>query len=383
MQGPEENINPLRSQEFFFWLCAYAALLVFLNTNSLFGSEALVAEAAREICISREWASVRINFQPFSGLHPLNVLSVAMLYLGIGVSEFSTRLLAVVTTLVFFAGVRRLAVLLFDRRTALVAGWLTLGTYSVLYLGRSAGDCIPACAAVVWAVAWYLGTPSPMSFARALVFYLLLFFAAVLYGNWWLLPLGFLLPWRFAEKSFRGALSWKGIAALLLVAAFGFLWWFRSGGDAVLAAWWSDPAVLRQNLLASLTALGGRYLDRGMKFLYLTPLDIVRVLLPWPLLVFATGITAVRRFKTAEKHEKLLYRGIVAMLVTVFILPEYQWRSMMPLLPFIVLAAAHGLSGETGGWGWLAEMSSGCQTLRKAASPSACGATSARTSEGG
>jgi len=66
-----ENLNPLRRQEFFFWLCAYAAVLVFLNTNSLFGSEALVAEAAREICISREWSQVRINFAPFHELHPL------------------------------------------------------------------------------------------------------------------------------------------------------------------------------------------------------------------------------------------------------------------------------------------------------------------------
>ena len=354
MQGPEENINPLRSQEFFFWLCAYAALLVFINTNSLFGAEALVAEAAREICVSREWASVRINFQPFPGLHPLNVLSVALLYLGIGVSEFSTRLLAVATTLLLFSGVRRLAVLLFDRRTALVAGWLTLGTYSVLYLGRSAGDCIPACAAVVWAVAWYLGTPRPMSFSRALVFYMLLFFASVLYDNWWLLPLGFLLPWRFAEKSFRGALSWKGAAALLLVGAFGFLWWSRAAGGAVLAAWWSDPAELGRTLLAALAELGGRYLARGLDFLYLAPLDLVRVLLPWPLLALAAAVTAVRRFKSAEKREKLLYCGIVTMLATVFILPDYQWRSMMPLLPFVVLAAAHGISGETGDDPWSA-----------------------------
>ena len=346
MLGTEENINPLRRQEFFFWLCAYAAVLVFLNTNSLFGAEALVAEAAREVCVSREWTSVRINFTPFAGLHPLNVLSVALLYLGIGVSEFSTRLLAAATTLILFSGVRRLAVLLFDRRTALVAGWLTLGTYSVLYLGRSAGDCIPACAAVVWAVAWYLGTPRPMSFPRALIFSLLLFFAAVLYGTWWLLPLGFLLPWWISERSFRGALSWKGVAALFIVGGFGFLWWIKSGGDAALAAWRVDPTALWRDLSAALKALGASYLARGGKFLYRCPGDIVRVLLPWPLFVLAAGVTAVRGFKTAEKREKLLSCGIVAMLATALVLPEYQWRLMMPLLPFVMLLTAHGFSGE-------------------------------------
>ena len=345
---PEENINPLRRQEFFFWLCAYAAVLVFLGRNSLFGSEALVAEAAREICVSREWIPVRINFRPFAGLHPLNVSSVALLYFGIGVSEFSTRLLAAATALILFSGVRRLAVLFFDRRTALVAGWLTLGTYSVLYLGRSAGDCIPACAAVVWAVAWYLGTPRPMSFPRALFFYLLLFFAAVLYGNWWLLPLGFLLPWWIGERSFHGALSWKGCLALAIVGAFGLLWWFRSGGDAVLAAWRSDPAVLERDLFAALRSLGASYLAKGAKFFYLSPFDIVRVLLPWPLLALASGITAVRRFGTAEKQERLLYLGIVTMLATALVLPEYQWRLMMPLLPFIILVTARGFTGEPG-----------------------------------
>ena len=348
----EENVNPLRRQEFFFWLCAYAAVLVFLNTNSLFGAESLVAEAAREICVSREWAAVRINFQPFSGLHPLNVLSVALLYLAIGISEFSTRLLAALTALILFSGVRRLAVLLFDRRTALVAGWLTLGTYSVLYLGRSAGDCIPACAAVVWAAAWYLGAPRPMSFLRALFFYLLLFFAAALYGSWWLLPLGFLLPWWIGERSFRGALSRRGVAALFPVGAFGFLWWVRSGGAAVLAEWRSDPAALLEAFLAALKALGAAYLDRGVKFLYLTPLDIVRVLLPWPLLALAAGVTAVRRFRTAEPRERRLYLGIVAMLATAFVLPEYQWRLMMPLLPFIILVAAHGFTGESSDGVW-------------------------------
>ena len=253
MQGSEDKVNPLRGQEFFFWLCAYAAVLVFLGRNSLFGPEALVAEAAREIAVSQEW-SVRINFAPFPGLHPLNVCSVALLHLLVGVSEFSTRLLAAATTLILLSGVRRLAELLFDRRTALVAGWLTLGAYSVLYLGRTAGDCIPACAAAVWAVAWYLGASRPMSFLRALFFYLLLFFSAVLYDDLWPLPLGFLLPWWIAERSFRGALSRKGIAALAVVCVFGVAWWFRCGGAAVCASWRSTTASRSATPSASATA---------------------------------------------------------------------------------------------------------------------------------
>ena len=76
------------------------------------------------------------------------------------------------------------------------------------------------------------------------------------------------------------------------------------------------------------------------------------MLLPWPLLALAAGVTAVRRFKTAEKRERLLYLGIVAMLATTFVLPDYQWRLMMPLLPFIAVVAAHGFTGEAGGGVW-------------------------------
>ena len=349
MLSPEENINPQRRQEFLFWLCAYAAVLVFLGRNSLFGAEALVAEAAREIAVSHQWSTVRINFAPFPGLHPLNVCSVALLYLGIGVSEFSTRIIAAATALLLFSGVRRLAVLLFDRRTALVAGWLTLGTSSALYLGRRAGDCIPACAAVIWAVAWYLGTPRRMSFRRALIFYLLLFFAAVLYGNWCLLPLGFLLPWWISEKSFRGALSWKGVSALLLVGVFGFLWWVNADGAVTIEAWRSAPAAAARALLA---AIGESYLDKGWRFLYLSLPDVVRVLLPWPLLALAAAITAVRRRKTAAEPEKLLCRGILTMFAISLLLPDYEWRLMMPLMPFILLLTAHVSTDDAGSGPW-------------------------------
>ena len=340
-----ENINPLRRQEFFFWLCAYAAVLVFLGSNALFGPEALVAEAAREIVVSRDWNPVCINFQPFQELHPLNVCSIALLYIGLGISEFTTRLIAAVTALILFSGVRRLAVLLFDRRTALIAGWLALGTYSVLYLGRSAGDCIPACAAVVWAVAWYLGTSAPMGFTRALIFYLLLFFAAVLYGNWFLLPLGFLLPGWIDERSLRGALSLRGVAALLIVAGLGFLWWVKSGGGGGLFALRFDPAAVREALAAALRGLGDSYLAKRWK-IFLGPLDILRVLLPWTLLALAAGVTAARRFKTAAPKEKMLWQGAAAMFATMLVLPTYQWRLLMPLLPFLVLMTAHGFTGE-------------------------------------
>ena len=359
MQESEENVNPLRRQEFFFWLCAYAAVLVFLGRNSLFGPEALVAEAAREIVVSQDW-SVRINFAPFSGLHPLNVCGVALLYLVVGVSEFFTRIIAAVTTLILLSGVRRLAVLLFDRRTALVAGWLTLGSYSVLYLGRSAGDCIPACAAAVWAIAWYLGAPPRMSFRRALIFYLLLFFSAVLYDKLWLLAPGFLLPWWIAERSLRGALSRKGVTALAIVCVFGVAWWLRCGGLDMLALWWRDPAVAAGGLFAS---IGEGYLSRGWRSLYMSPLNIVRVLLPWPLLALTAAIAEVRRHQTAPAQEKLLCRGILTMFAVSLVLPAYQWRLMMPLLPFMLLVTAHVSADEAEKDRWTAYALSGTRSV--------------------
>ena len=49
MQDSAEIVDPPRRQELFFWLCAVAAVLVFLGRNSLFGGESLIAEAARSI----------------------------------------------------------------------------------------------------------------------------------------------------------------------------------------------------------------------------------------------------------------------------------------------------------------------------------------------
>ena len=66
MTSAAESAVPLRRQECFFWLCAAAAVLVFLGRDPLFGGEALVAEAAREASVGGRWWPLGVNFRPFA-----------------------------------------------------------------------------------------------------------------------------------------------------------------------------------------------------------------------------------------------------------------------------------------------------------------------------
>ena len=126
MHDSAESKNPLRRQEFFFWFCAVAALLALLGRAAFFGAETRIAEAAREAGEFGRWWPLCINFRPFSGLPLLEVWSIAAMRLGGGTGEFAGRLPSALAALALLGGVRLLAVTLFDRRTALVAGWLTL-----------------------------------------------------------------------------------------------------------------------------------------------------------------------------------------------------------------------------------------------------------------
>ncbi|MBQ6353168.1 MAG: glycosyltransferase family 39 protein, partial [Lentisphaeria bacterium] len=204
MYDPAERTNPLRSQEFFFWLCALVALVSLLGRASFFGSEPVVAEAAREAAEFGRWWPLCVNFRPFPGLSPVEVWSVAAMSFFGGITEFSGRLPAALAALALLCGCRVLAGALFDRGTALLTSWLTLGCCGVIYLGRNSGSGILSAALLVWMAVLRCREPERRRFWNTLASGALLILGVADRGwGFLLLAAALLLPWQGGGRPLR------------------------------------------------------------------------------------------------------------------------------------------------------------------------------------
>ena len=170
MNDSAEKGNPQLRQEIFFWCCAVVSLMALLGGHSLFWMEPSVAEAAREIAENGRWYPFTVNFSECSDLPLLEVWSVALVFkvsliLKLGISEFAARLPSALSALSVLIGVTLLAKRIFGRTAALLAGWLTLGSFGLLFLGR--GCYFPgvfSAMSAIWIVVLYLYCAERRSF---------------------------------------------------------------------------------------------------------------------------------------------------------------------------------------------------------------------------
>lgn len=348
MYDSAENNNPLHRQEFFFWCCAVAALLALLGRAAFFGAETRIAEAAREAGEFGRWWPLCVNFRPFSGLPLLEAWSIAAMRSGGGIGEFAGRLPSALAALALLGGVRQLAVTLFDRRTALVAGWLTLGSCGVLYLGRCSGSGVLTCALTVWAVAVYCHSRSAgrRGFSSTLAVGLLLALAAA--NDGWsalLVASALLAPWLYRYREAPKSGRWRTWLALLLTLAalyLSFRWLFR------------DPVLIAADFLKLLVRGDGRGGWEFVKQLYgvrRAPLwagfyNLPRVILPWTLIAFAGVAAAICRHRTLSRDELALLTGCGFGFAVLGLLPGTTWPDYLVIVPFLALGSSVELLGE-------------------------------------
>lgn len=346
MADPATGSLPLRRQEWFFRFCAAAAVLVFLGRNSFFGAEALTAEAAREACEYGRWLPLCINFRAFPGLHLPDAWCVGAMFSLFGISEFAARLPAALAFLILLAGVRDLALSLFDRRTSLLAGWLTLGGCGLLYLGRSVSGNVSACAAAIWAIAWYYRVEKRDSFFNSLVFWLLAAGSAACgRGEYLLIPAAFLLADLHGKQRRKLIFSARGAAAFLLVCVLAALWEARLEQRdlmylphriAALSTGGSGAAIeaARRLLIAALRRSGQIYAG-----LYVAPL----IILPWTLLAVAAVAGMAARFRTLPDGAGSLLGGALLTFLICALPAPFRWTNYLPFFPLLAPAAAAGL----------------------------------------
>ena len=179
-----------RRSEFFFWAFAVLALFLFLGHNALWASEERWAEVAREMLLSGDWLHPSLNWVIYFDKPQLSywlILPFAVL-LG-GMDELVVRIPSALAGLAALYGVVSLGKTLFDKRTALLAGWMLLSCYGFLFWSRTAAADAANLAAITVAVAWFYRVEERAKFSA-------------------LLEAGFIDTYRYFYPDQEGVYSW-------------------------------------------------------------------------------------------------------------------------------------------------------------------------------
>ena len=341
MYDSGDRTNPLRSQEFFFWVCALVALVSLLGRASFFGFEQSIAESAREAGEFGLWWPLCVNFRPFPGLPPLEVWSVAVMSFFGGINEFSGRLPSALAALTLIAGSRMLARMLFDRGTALLSAWMTLGCCGVLYLGRNSGSGVCSAALLVWTAVLYCEGAERRGFFNTLVRGLLLTFGFINGGVGFLaLAVALLLPLRWRRGTASRRRSWGEAAAWLLTLLALYFSHRLLFGDPALMLWTRLTELGNGGFVTAVKRIALLWWDARRDPLYSGFYSLPRVILPWALIVLAALGGAVRHFRGLPREIRSLLIGIGAGFVVLALLPGTTWTDYLALVPFLTTAAA-------------------------------------------
>ena len=286
-----------------FWVCACFVFFYCLGISPAIRSEARWFEVVREMLLTGDWLHPRINGQPYfdkplvsywlaaiiskltSGRIDSSVVvdaNAALWKLAGGrVTEMTVRLPSAFFALAGLGCIISAARKLYSERTAYLAAWLLLSTYSYIFWGRLAEADIQLAVFIMMAVTVYLCNRETASFWAYFAFWGCCALGAQTKG-----VAAFIIPPALAaidciiRKSFRRHLNWKFFLALFL----GGICLYFAPYVLVLMKSGSDGGImpmLRENLARLLRP---RNPNNDSWQVYFLP----HLLIPWtPFFVFA------------------------------------------------------------------------------------------------
>ena len=343
---PEQGKRAL----FLLSLAALPALLLFLGCGELSGVESewagcfrLASESAK---FFDDWMPEHYNSVVFGRL--LRELSRFLF-----ASEWLIRIPALLAALAALSGTIWLALEIFDRKNAVLTGWLMLSSYGFLYWGRCGNNAMFAAAAMVWCAALFYGSKRypPAPFRRSFDLFVLLLTTLMLCGMTAVLGMVvFLMPqWISTVKKERirfSDLKWH-IAGISSAVIFVALIFYIGIYSATPQKSWDgnfERMILfcRRIMSSSWQDFITSDVRAGVKPLFHLP----RLMLPWILFVPATvyGLWK-KRHDLPEDFKNLIY-GIGLFVLFIGIYPARRWGSMLPLLGPVMIVLSAGLSAR-------------------------------------
>ncbi len=353
MTPDDHDVNPdsgsWRGFEKWLWLFAAVSLLLFLGRNDLWGSEDRWAEIVRNMLLSSDLFHPAINHVVYFDKPLLTYwLILPFALLSGGVNEAAVRLPSALAALAALWGTMRLARELYDRRTALLSGWLLAGSYGFVFWGRTAAAEMANVAAIVLAAAWFMHCRERVGFRSYLLFYLIAFCGAWAKGLTALvMPLAAVLPFLLRDGLWRRHLKFSNLAAFLTAAAIYFVPFLLASALPMPETYRLPDhhlsglgLVWRENVVRAFRPFD----HRAPVFCYLY--ELPRVLLPWSLF-FAVMLAAfVKDWRKLRPETRGLAAGALLMFMCFTISGSRRWYYILPLAPFCLVLTARSLLEE-------------------------------------
>lgn len=344
---------------FFLTIIAIPVLLILLGQSELLSVESEWAASSRIISQNGQLTGNYAEWHPENFSSAIFGKIVALLSKIVPMSEWILRIPSVLAALMLLSGTMVLALEVTERKTAVMTGWLLMGSYGFLYWGRVGSCQMFAAAALVWsAVLFYSRSNNTLfSFRRGLDFCFIFLLTLLACGRYYALGLiFFLLPQWFALAGKRkislrdfflaaaGGIT-ATVTVLILLMAVAYV--DCAAGNAK-DHWQYIFYFIEQILLNSfpgsiygfITSLNSDPLQAG-KFLIHLP----RLMLPWTLLAPAAyyGLWK-RRDELSPEHKRLIY-GIL-FYICMGIIPAPRWGAMLPVLGPALILLSLGFSAH-------------------------------------
>lgn len=285
-------------------------------------------------------------------------------------SEWLIRLPSAVAALLTLLGTILLALEIFDRKNAVLAGWLMLGSYGFLYWGRIGSAPMFGAAAAIWCAALFYGRQRRDStpFRSSFDFFIMFFGVLLLGGCTSAVGIILLLLPQWIDMMKKHQYSRRGCILAVLAALSALL----VVAISLYIVIYSDQPSLQ---------LGGS-LNRTINFCIrlftvsfrelVTPagsgfpeslLHLPRLLLPWSLFIPAAAWGLWKKRKSLPADLKKLLTGMLLFFLFIGIFPARRWGALLPLLGPAVIVMSAGLSAKFRDAEWVRQSELAIRTI--------------------
>ena len=358
-----------------FWGFACFVLFFGLGIYPAIRSEARWFEVVREMLMTGDWLHPRINGQAYFDKPLVSYWFAAVVskLAGGHVTELSVRLPSALFALAGLGCIISVARKFYSERTAYLAGWILLSTYSFIVWGRLAEADMEQTVFIVMAVTVYLHHRETPSFWAYFAFWGCCAVGAQTKG----LP-AFVIPPALAlidcivRKSFRVHLNWKFFLALFLGGLCLYAVPF------VLEALTSEHygasgivLVFRENLMRVFNPW-----DHNKDPFYVYFLYLPRLMIPWtPFFIFAVidYVHGLIRRKQTSKDTLWLFASMVFIFILFSASRSRRSYYILPIVPWCALFTAAWFSEPQEGWTFLRKLTDRFLRIVDALMPIAAG----------
>ncbi len=356
-----------------FWVFACFVLFFGLGIYPAIRSEARWFEVVREMLMTGDWLHPRINGQAYFDKPLVSYWFAAVVskLAGGHVTELSVRLPSALFALAGLGCIISVARKFYSERTAYLAGWILLSTYSFIVWGRLAEADMEQTVFIVMAVTVYLHHRETPSFWAYFAFWGCCAVGAQTKG----LP-AFVIPPALAlidcvvRKSFRVHLNWKFFLALFLGGLCLYAVPF------VLEALTSEHygasgivLVFRENLMRVFNPW-----DHNKDPFYVYFLYLPRLMIPWtPFFIFAVidYVHGLIRRKPCSRDTLWLFASMVFIFILFSASRSRRSYYILPIVPWCALFTAAWFSQPQEGWSFLRKITDRFAKLVDALIPAA------------